>query len=141
MTGLKEAADDKMRALDTNIILFHIFKDGKFGKKSSEIIRRIDNGEEVFIPLPVLKETLFELLDYGKSLHETMQIIASFQKDNTKITEDDFATFLQGLQTAEKYNLNPTDGVIAALMAKHGISEIYTNDKDFDRIPGIKRIF
>lgn len=130
-----------MRALDTNIILFHIYKDSKFGKRASEIIKSIDEGEEIFVPLPTLKETLFELLEYGKDLPEIIQILASFQKNNVKIIEDNFDIFLQGLQTADKYNLNPTDGVIATLMLKHGIQEIYTNDKDFDRIPWLKRVF
>lgn len=33
------------------------------------------------------------------------------------------------------------DLVITAQMKRLGITEIYSNDKDFDRIPWIKRIF
>ena len=33
------------------------------------------------------------------------------------------------------------DLVIAAQMSRMGIREIYSNDKDFDKIPGVKRIF
>jgi predicted nucleic acid-binding protein len=33
------------------------------------------------------------------------------------------------------------DILIVAQMKRIGINEIYSNDKDFDRIPQIKRIF
>ena len=33
------------------------------------------------------------------------------------------------------------DVVIAAQMARLGIGEIYSNDADFDRIPGVRRVF
>lgn len=88
-----------------------------------------------------MKETLFELLRHGKKISEIVEILTSFQKNNVKITEDNFDVFIQGLQTAEKYNINPTDGIIISLMQKYEITEIYSNDPDFDKVPGIKRIF
>lgn len=127
--------------MDTNIIIFHVLKDSNFWKRSAEIIKNIDEGENVFIPLPVLKEILFELRRHNKGLSEIIEILMSFQRDNVKIAEDDFDTFIQGLQAAEKYKINPTDGVIVSLMNKYGITEIYSNDLDFDKVPGIKRIF
>jgi predicted nucleic acid-binding protein len=130
-----------MKALDTNVILFHTLKDSKFEKRASEIIGKIDKGEEIFIPLPVLKETLFALHRRGKNLREILEIFAPFQKDNVKIVEDDFNTFIRGLEIADKYKIGPTDGVIASTMLEHGIKEIYSNDPDFDKVPGIKRVF
>ena len=130
-----------MKALDTNVILFHILKDSKFGKKASEIIEKIDKGEEVFIPLPVLKETLFALLRHGKELQEIIEIFAAFQKDNIRVVEDDFYIFIQGLELADKYKIGPTDGIIVSTMLKHGVKDIYSNDADFDKVPEIKRIF
>ena len=130
-----------MRALDTNVILFHTLKDSKLGKKASEIIGKIDKGEEILIPLPVFKETMFALLKRGKNLHEILEIFAPFQKDNVKIVEDNFNIFIQGLEIADKYKIGPTDGVIASTMLEHGVTEIYSNDPDFEKVPGIKRIF
>jgi len=136
-----QEAGDCMRALDTNIIIFHVLNDKKFGKKASEIIERVDKGEEIFLPLPVLKEILFALRRRGKDLSEIIEVLVPFQKDNIKIVEDNFGIFLQGLEIADKHKIDPTDGVIASLMIKHGITEIYSNDPDFDKISGIKRIF
>lgn len=137
---LKEAGDN-MRALDTNVIVFHVLGDSKFGGKASKIIRNIDQGEATLIPLAVLKETLFELLRHGRALPEIIETFKPFQKDNIIIAEDNFSIFLQGLEIADKYKIDPTDGVIVAMMVRHGISEIYSNDPDFDKVPGIKRIF
>lgn len=130
-----------MRALDTNIIIFYVLGDSKFGKRASEIMKSIDNGEEIFIPLAMLKESMFILLSHGRSLQEALDVILSFQRGNAEIVEDDFNTFVQGLEISKKYGINPTDGVISAMMLKHGVAEIYSNDPHFDRVPGIKHVF
>jgi len=130
-----------MKALDTNIIIFHILNDRKFGKRSSEIIEKIENGEAIFAPLPVLKEVMFNLLAHGKKLSDIIEILFLFHRENIKIAEDDFTVFIQGIEIANKCGIDPTDGVIASLMLKNGVTEIYSNDADFDKIPGIKRIF
>lgn len=129
-----------MRALDTNVILYHFLSDGKFGGNASEIIEKINKGEEIFIPLPVMKETLFAMIRQGKELSEIIQVLSSLNKDNAIIAEDDFTIFIEGLEIASKYKINATDGVIVSLMQKHGVTEIYSNDPDFDKVPGIKRI-
>lgn len=138
--NLKKAGDD-VRALDTNVIIYHVLGDSKFGKRASEILKNIDEGENIFIPLPVLKETLFELLRHGKGLSEISEILASFKRDNVQVVEDDFGIFMQGLEIADKYKIDPTDGIIISMMLRHGIKEIYSKDPDFDKVPGIKRVF
>ncbi len=130
-----------MKALDTNIIIYHVVKDSKFGKKASEIIAGIEKGEEIFIPLAVFKEFMFDMLARGKDIPYIIETFALFQKDNVKIAEDNFGTFIQGLEIADKYKIGPTDGVIISVMLRHGVTEIYSNDPDFDKVPGIKRIF
>lgn len=132
---------DLMKALDTNIIIYHAVKDSRLGKNASEIIARVEKGEEIFIPLAVFKEFMFDMLARGKDIPYILETFALFQKDNVKIAEDDFGIFIQGLQMAHQYKIGPTDGVIAATMLNHGITEIYSNDPDFDKVPGIKRIF
>jgi len=130
-----------MKALDTNIIIYHAVKDSRFGKNASEIIARIEKGEEIFIPLTVFKEFMFDMLARGKDISYIINTFALFQKNNVKIAEDDFGIFIQGLEIADRYKIDPTDGVIVSMMMKHGITEIYSNDPDFDKVPEIKRIF
>ena len=57
-----------MRAVDTNMFVFHLVDDRNFGKRASEIVANIDKGEKVFIPLAVFKEILFALLKRGKTI-------------------------------------------------------------------------
>lgn len=129
-----------MRALDTNVIIYHFLNDKKFGKISSKIISRIENGENVLIPLAVLKETMFILLAHGWLLDKVIDIISSFDKPNIEIVEDNYEMFLQGLQGAVKHKFRPTDGIIASVMIKNDIKEIYTNDKHFEKA-GMKVVF
>src|SRR3989338_1512884 len=130
-----------MKAIDTNILIYHVVEDSKFGKRSSEIIARIEKGEEILMPLAVFKEFMFDMLARGKDIPYIIEALALFQKSNVKIAEDNFEIFIRGIQMSHKYKINPTDGVIASTMQKHGVTEIYSNDPDFDRVPGIKRIF
>src|SRR3989338_2121929 len=120
-----------MNALDTNILIYHAVKDSKFSKRASVIMARIENGEEIFVPLTVLKEFMFDMLARGKNIAYIIETFALLQKSNVRIQEDDFGTFIRGIQMADQYKINPTDGVIAATMQKHGITEIYSNDHDF----------
>ena len=89
------------------------------------------------------KEVLLctSVLDFEDKSRVLLPALEQAAKDNIKIVEDNFAEFWQGLQIAEKYGIDPTDGIILSMMLKHGVSEIYSNDSDFDKIPGIKRVF
>ena len=130
-----------MKALDTNVLVYHILNDSHFGKKARAILQKIEGGEKVLLPLAVLKETLFVLLAHGRTVADVADMFSVFQKDNIMTVADDFSLFMEGLLIATRYDIDPTDGVIAAIMTKYNISEIYSNDPDFDKIPGIKRIF
>jgi len=61
------------------------------------------------------------------------------------VIETTFTDYLEAKRIANTYNLNFTklwdDLVITAQMKRINVNEIYSNDKDFDEIPGIKRIF
>ena len=130
-----------MKTLDTNILIYHILNDAQYGKKASSIIKKIEDGEKILLPLAVLKETLFVLLAHGRTVSDIADMFSVFQTDNITIVADDFSLFMEGLFIAARYNVDPTDGIIVAVMMKHKISEIYSNDPDFDKIPHIKRIF
>jgi len=130
-----------MKAVDSNIMIFHLVSDSIFGKRASEIIHNIQTGEPAFIPLAAFKETLFILLKKGRNIKTLAEFFISLNLNSVKIAEDDYEIFMHGLKLAEEYKLSAGDGVIIATMMKHGIAEIYSNDEGFDNVPGIKRIF
>jgi len=41
----------------------------------------------------------------------------------------------------KKYDLDFVDALILQTMKKNNVKEIYTNDKDFNRVEGIRRIW
>jgi predicted nucleic acid-binding protein len=49
----------------------------------------------------------------------------------------DLAILRQAAELAQQYGLLTNDAIIVALMQRHGLTHITTNDDDFDRVPGI----
>jgi predicted nucleic acid-binding protein len=52
-----------------------------------------------------------------------------------------FEDFITAKEALRVYKMDWDDLVIVAQMQREGISEIYSNDRDFDQVPGIKRFF
>jgi predicted nucleic acid-binding protein len=50
-------------------------------------------------------------------------------------------SFFVALDDVERYGVDFVDALTLQTMLKNGIDEIYSNDKDFDRVPGIKRVW
>ena len=48
---------------------------------------------------------------------------------------------MEAIEDMKKYNLDFVDALTLQTMKKYGVKEIYTKDKDFDRVKGVKRIW
>lgn len=55
------------------------------------------------------------------------------------ILDADKATAREALELMKQARLKPRDAFHAATMKQHGITEIASEDKDFDKVPWIKR--
>ncbi|QDU86985.1 tRNA(fMet)-specific endonuclease VapC [Pirellulimonas nuda] len=54
-----------------------------------------------------------------------------------EVAKYEAATLPQVIRIAERHQLLMGDAEIVALMQRHGITHLATNDDDFDRVPGI----
>ena len=61
-------------------------------------------------------------------------------KENLEVKEVPALIPLRALDFMEKHRLKPRDAFHVALMEHFGEREIVSDDTDFDRVPGIKRI-
>lgn len=61
-------------------------------------------------------------------------------KENIVIKEISRDDYLNAINIARRYKIGLNDALAYSVMKKYGIAEIYSFDKDFDKIPGIKRI-
>jgi predicted nucleic acid-binding protein len=130
-----------MRFLDTNVLVYFLLDDRVNGKVAARIVDRIDRGEEVVVPLAVLKELSYFMLARGERPGRVAEIVLRLARPNVTIMADDYPAFIEGLGVAERYRVDLADGIMVSLMRRSGEAEIYSRDEGFDRIPGIERVF
>ena len=73
-----------------------------------------------------------------KALRETIEDI--YAVPNLSIKEVPSSTPLDALTLMEQFDLKPRDAFHVAVMKSNGITEVVSDDPDFDRVKGIKRI-
>ncbi|MCK4734821.1 MAG: PIN domain-containing protein [Methanophagales archaeon] len=99
--------------IDSNILTYHLLNDPVYGKGCKEFIGRVENREfEGFISPIIVSETLFNFISESE-VEECYKAI----KDYALLTNDAFHV---------------------ATMKRYGITNIATNDPDFERVNGTK---
>ena len=134
-----------MRFLDTNILLRYLTRDDEEKAQASlQLLKRVEKNEEKVLTSPlVIFETIFTLQSYYKHprkeithlLHLILNVRGlklehkeTFNKALELYADDTFSH----VSFADLYN--------SCYMALHQVQEIYSYDKDFDRMEGIRRI-
>lgn len=129
-----------MRYLDANIFIYVINDHPKFGSLSKKILSRINTRESALITTLTLSEVIWFFEKEGiKDLKSILEKIRSIK--NLEIITLDFELMWQASNISNKYHIDFNDSVTVSAMLTHNITEIYSNDTDFDSINFIKRIF
>jgi len=133
-----------MRFVDSNIFIYHLASDPSYGHKAKQILKRIENGEASVTSTLVIAQVCGYLK--WRRRHNVIPIfllllkqLTSLRKVETTMLDFEEARSIQSEQDLPWSMWD--DIVIAAQMKRLNIKEIYSNDKDFDKIPWIKRIF
>ncbi len=148
--------------MDANIFLYSAFKHPAFGDNCREFLIKVDEGgvtgcvsdfvlNEVFHKLMIaevvkkFKKTSKEAVAYIKRNSEVisnldiiwreMDIIES---SNIIILKNESSVFPDFVEISRIYNLMATDAMHVSVMKKHGITNIATNDRDFERVEWLK---
>ena len=131
-----------MRFVDANVFIYVIMKSPKKDYEISRgILMRIEDGEEAATSLAVLQEVV-DWLEYNnrkKEVRSFLTAVNSYLTMNKLLVK--WESFFVALDDVERYGVDFVDALTLQTMMKNGIDEIYSNDKDFDRVPGIKRVW
>ncbi|MBI4258646.1 MAG: type II toxin-antitoxin system VapC family toxin [Thaumarchaeota archaeon] len=133
-----------VRFIDSNIFIYHLAGDEQYGETASRIIDRISEGEEAVTSTLIFSQVMAYLRWKKKSF--AIPRFIDFLRSTPTIhkIETSFPDFASAQKLQEKTKIKWElwdDLIIAAQMSRTGITEIYSNDKDFDSIQSIKRIF
>jgi predicted nucleic acid-binding protein len=132
-----------MRFIDANVFIYAVLKpkvpvpETVLKKKTAakEIFLRVNGGEEVVTTTVHLSEVANVLEDaagtgFAVDLLSTILLKASIKVET--VTADDYR---ESVAVAEKYSVSVNDALALVVMDRHGIDEIYTFDRHFDRVP------
>ena len=131
-----------MRFVDANVFIYVLVKSPKKDYEiSKKILERIENGEEAATSIAIIQEVV-DWLEYNnrkKEIRSFLTAINSYLTMNKlQITWDNFLPALEDMYEKE---IDFVDSLTLQIMKQNKINEIYSNDKDFDRINWTKRIW
>ena len=137
-----------MRFIDSNVFIHAYIKpkrklqehEKKIKEEAKTIVARVNEGEEVATTVVHLGETA-NLLEDFMPLETALKVIRSLLlKDNIQIAEISSQDYLSALPMAEESAVSLNDALAYTFMTRKGIVEIYSFDKDFDKLEKVIRV-
>ncbi|MEM2925755.1 MAG: type II toxin-antitoxin system VapC family toxin [Methanocellales archaeon] len=137
-----------MRFIDANVFIYAYYKPkgeltGKqmeLKERSKEIVKRVNEGEEVITTIVHLSE-VSNILKRALSIENLYSLlIGLFSLDNVRIVDVTEGDYLGAVELMSELKKDPNDCLALEVMRRENISEIYSFDKGFDGVRGIKRV-
>lgn len=126
--------------LDANFFIFANVAMDRHGQKARMILKEMKEGKQGVTSVLTLGEVLWVLRRNGRTADMRAVLEWIYNISNLHIREVSPLTPMRALAFIEKYNLKPRDAFHVAIMEELGINHIVTDNKDFDKIKGVKRI-
>jgi predicted nucleic acid-binding protein len=111
----------------------------KIKQAAQKIVKRINEGEKIAISVVNLTE-IANLLEAYMPLDEAL-VIEEFLIRNAKLVTVNKQQYFEAIKIAKEKRVGLNDALTYVIMLKNKIYEIYSFDKDFDKLEGIKRIY
>lgn len=106
---------------------------------AKRIVSKVSAGENVLTTVVHVGEISNILEDY-LSLNEALNFERALcLRENVEIVEVARRDYIAALDEVESHRIGLTDALAYVAMKKNGLSELYSFDKDFDRIKDVKR--
>ncbi len=131
-----------MRFIDTNFFLRYLTKDEEEKAKAVlELLKKVKIGEEKVITSPlVIFELIFTLQSYYKVPRKNIKNLLTPILSLRGLKLDQKTIFEKALDIYSESNISFADIFNYCFMLENKIDEIYSFDKDFDKLENIKRI-
>jgi len=131
-----------LRFVDSNVFIYVLVKSPKDDYETAKrILQRIEEGEAAITNTAVVQE-IVDWLEYNNKRREVEKLLTAI---NSYITmekaEVSWNEMMEAISDMKKYDLDFVDALTLQTMKKNNVKEIYTNDKDFNRVKGIRRIW
>jgi predicted nucleic acid-binding protein len=131
-----------VRFVDANVFIYALIKSPREDYLIARgILKRIEEGEEAITSTAVVQEVV-DWLEYNNRKAEVEKfLIALNSYVSMKKVAITWADALEAIPYMKKYGLDFVDSLTLQVMKRNGVKEIYTNDRDFDRVEWIHRVW
>lgn len=133
---------DRPAVVDANVILrFLLDEPPDQAERCQALLARLQSGEEeVYLPEVVLSDVVWTLSSY---YHWPRERIARFAHDvlslkGTRMARPDLVRL--ALQVFVEQRVDFSDALVVAEMVRGGYAQVYSFDRDFDRIDQVRRV-
>jgi len=138
-----------LRFIDSSVFLYAFLKPKRkipkdvleLKEKAKNILIRIDEGEDVATTVVHVSEIANILESHVSKTKSVEYIEAILGKPSIHIYDVDVASYIEAVLKAKEYAIGINDALALVFMEKLGIKEIYSFDKDFDKIKNIRRVY
>ncbi len=131
-----------MRFVDANVFIYLLVKSPKKDYEiSKKILTRIEKGEEAATSTAIIQEVI-DWLEYNNRKKEVQHFLTAINSylSLTKL-DTTWDCFVPALEDVYASQIDFVDSLTLQLMKQNGISEIYSNDRDFERVDWIRKIW
>ena len=135
-----------MKYLDTNVIIYAIENDSKYGKECKKILLDVERGKlKVCASMLILVEFINVLTKINKILKNERKEELNIKKNVEALLSIPIIWFDLDFLIIKKaseydYNISGVDYIHLATIEVNGIKEIITADEEFNKVSFIKRI-
>jgi predicted nucleic acid-binding protein len=130
------------RVLDANILLRYLLDDvPELTDRCEALLLRVQRGEEmVWLPDIALADVIWTLRSFYKRSKAEIRDILLPILSLRGIHLRDRAVIFHALTLFAEKNIDFSDSLIAAEMLTRGYAEIYSYDRDFDKVLEVERV-
>lgn len=147
--------------VDTNVFVYHLTSRQPIGTACTEFLQRVADEEiRAAVSVPVLADALHKIMlaevtaRHGLDRAGLVGWIQRHRASLSELTETsaacdqleglplrvlplDLSLLREAMHLSAEHGLLTSDAIIVALMRRHGLAHLVTNDDDFDRVPGL----
>jgi predicted nucleic acid-binding protein len=133
-----------IRFVDSNVFIYVLMNDPSYATKSVHILTRFEEGVEIGWTSTLALAQVFAHLRKRKKYPEIDKFYDYLEGSPISVAETTRLDIEQARKLKHELKLPWSmwdDLVLASQMWRLRITEIYSNDGDFDKVKGLKRIF
>ena len=137
-----------MRFVDASVFVHAFLKPGRrlkphevdIKEAAKAVVRRINEGEEVGLTVVQLAE-IANILERYMPLEKALQVEKFLlYAPNVEVYGVDRRICVEALKVAEERGVGLSDAIAYVVMLQNNVKEIYSFDRDFDRLEGVERV-